>query len=98
MITTLTRPKMIPLLRMETLKSHTLLVGTYLSQWRMQTFRWEGRGGHPKPLIRGGEVGAKFFSAPRASVWSNDNGVGGGGSAPLDPPLYLAHIWEYAGI
>ena len=23
---------------------------------------------------------------------------GGGGGAPLDPPLYLAHIWEYLGI
>ena len=22
----------------------------------------------------------------------------GGGGAPLDPPLYLAHIWEYLGI
>ena len=97
MITTLTRPKMIPLLRMETLKNHTLLGGTYLSQWRMQTFRWEGRGGHPQPLIRGGGWSQNFFSAPRASVWSNDKGVGGGG-APLNPPLYLAHIWEYPGI
>ena len=106
MIPTLTRPKMIPLLRMETLKNHTLLGGTYLSHWRMQTFRRErggGGGGHPKPLIRGGGRGwsQKMFFRPygpqfvlriRGWWWW------WGGGAPLDPPLYLAHIWEYPGI
>ena len=87
---------MIPLLRMETLKNHTLLGGTYLSHWRMQTFRRErggGGGGHPKPLIRGGGQGAvskNVFSALWASVCSKDKGVvvvvvvvvGGGGGLP----------------
>ena len=61
--------------------------GTYLSQWRIQTFGWEGEWGRSQ----------KSFLALPASVWSRDKGMGGGG-APLDPPLYLAHIWEYLGI
>ena len=80
---------------METLKNYTLLGCTYLSQWRMQTFRWEGGGGRSStPFDKGGPV-SNFFSALWASVWSKDKG---GGGAALDPPLYLAHIWEYLGI
>ena len=95
MIITPTKPRMIPLLRMETLKNYTLLGCTYLSQWRMQTFRWEGGGGRSStPFDKGGPVSI-FFSALWASVWSKDKG---GGGVALDPPLYLAHIWEYLGI
>ena len=64
--------------------------GTYLSQWRIQTFGWEAGGGG------GGGLKSLLLALP-ASVWSRDKG-GGGGGVPLGPPLYLAHIWEYLGI
>ena len=55
-------------------------------------------GGYRPSDGRGGGGGLKnLFLALPASVWSRDKGMGGGG-APLDPPLYLAHIWEYLGI
>ena len=71
---------MIPLLRMETLKNHTLLGGTYLSHWRMQTFRRERGGGgrSSKTFDKGGGQGAvskNVFSALWASVCSKDKGV-----------------------
>ena len=47
--------------------------------------------------VGGGGLKNLFWALP-ASVWSRDKGMGGGGGAPLDPPLYLAHIWEYLGI
>ena len=31
----------------------------------------------------------KFFSALRASVWSENKWGGGGGATPLDPPLIM---------
>ena len=80
MITTLTRPKMIPLLRMETLKNYTLLGGTYLSQWPIQTFRCKGGGAQSsRPFDKGGLVSKFFFSDLRASGWSKDKGEGGRG-------------------
>ena len=51
-------------------------------------------------LRMGGGVGAvsKIFFWPfRPQFGPGIRGWGGGG-APLDPPLYLAHIWEYLGI
>ena len=41
-----------------------------------------GGGGHPGPEIRKGASLKKFFSALRASVWSQIRG-----GPPLDPPL-----------
>ena len=55
---------------METLKNHTLLGGTYLSHWRMQTFRRERGGGggrSSKTFDKGGGAGGglkKCFFGP----------------------------------
>ena len=64
---------------MEIFKNHTLLGGTYLSQWRIQTFRaGEGGGGgegaHPDPEMR--EAGLKHFFVLKGGL-----------------PLYLADIY-----
>ena len=45
-----------------------------------------GGGGHPDPEIRGA-VSKKYISAFRPSVWSKDKEEGGGGQAPMAPPL-----------
>ena len=65
--------------------------GTYLSQWRIQTFGWEAGGGGV------GAVSKVFFWPFRPQFGPGIRGWGGGG-VPLDPPLYLAPIWEYLGI
>ena len=53
-----------------------------------------GRAGHPDPEIEGGSD-KKFFSAPRASIWSKNKGGPGPPRAPsLDPPL-LKSFFHY---
>ena len=55
------------------------------------------RGGHPDPEIRGEpQSQKKFYSAPRASVWSNNNKGGGGGpSSPGSTTRYSFDLFTH---